>query len=450
MANTKKEQQEGRPPVMPVEKEDHTTSSCTDTTSEDEPVILREELPKEALEEIGKGIEYASLAITDDKPKTLKKVGKAMPWHVQALTMITGSADMAHEPLSKILLEKDNLTLDTMIDVSGVTKGGHFLDTQGYIAHNDTTIVLAYRCTTSVFDWLTNFNTTSSAWEIEEDLELGYSGFCSGFEGLCCDGQGRPRVHTGFYNNFLASLPTVRKYVEPLLGPDEPPRKLYVVGHSLGAGIATLAGCYFVLQHDWNALPHSLVNVTAGSPRACGKNMQQLVDEEVEKYSNVHFYRVVKGKDVVTTVPPRFLGFYHLSEQCPVFIDDEGQVHLTTYTSENDKERDTSPSELKTLKVRALDNFDTNVEDDDESVDEAKRRAKYQKMVKCVPKSLRDHMPDFYLQPLMQLNKKATKQEEDASKQMVVAEVKTENTSAKPKRRIFGFVRKTKAPVSAK
>jgi hypothetical protein len=75
--------------------------------------------------------------------------------------------------------------------------GGHFLDTQGFIAHNDKIIVLSYRCTTSAFDWLTNLNTTSSAWEIEEDLANGDSGFCSGFEDLCCTGDNyKPRVHT--------------------------------------------------------------------------------------------------------------------------------------------------------------------------------------------------------------------------------------------------------------
>ena len=89
------------------------------------------------------------------------------------------------------------LKVDKIINVSGVTKGGHFLDTQGFIAHNDRVIVLSYRCTTSAFDWLTNFNTTSSAWEVEEDFANGDSGFCSGFEDLCCMGDNyKPRVHT--------------------------------------------------------------------------------------------------------------------------------------------------------------------------------------------------------------------------------------------------------------
>lgn len=187
------------------------------------------------LDEVVLGMKYASLAITDDKEDTLKKVGKSNPWHIDALKIITGSEEEAHKPLTHILNTHMNLDVDAIIDVSGVTPGGHPLDTQGYIAHNDDVIVLAYRCTTSLKDWLTNLNTTSSEWEIEEDLAQGYSGFLSGLEGLCCNGGNyKPRVHTGFYNNFLATAPLIQKHIDPLLKADQPPRKLYVVGHSLG------------------------------------------------------------------------------------------------------------------------------------------------------------------------------------------------------------------------
>ena len=204
-------------------------------------------LTSKAREEILMGLMLAELAITDNKPGTLKNVSKANPWHLHCMSLITGSDEQPHRPLRNILKEDmGGLLLDWELDVAGITPGGHFLDTQGYIAHNDEIIVVSFRCTTSAYDWMTNFNTTSSAWEVQEDLEKGYSGFCSGFEGLCCTGEYKPRVHTGFYNNFLAALPTIKRHVDPLLKPYERPRKLYIVGHSLGAGIATLAGCYFM------------------------------------------------------------------------------------------------------------------------------------------------------------------------------------------------------------
>jgi predicted lipase len=352
----------------------------------------------DAIEDVCEGMMYASLAITDDKEATLKKVGKANPWHIEALRVITGSEDQAHKPLSEILSEDMHLTLDHIIDISGVTKGGHFLDTQGYIAHSDDRIVLSYRCTTSAFDWLTNLNTTSSAWEIEEDLAQGFSGYCSGFEGLCCYDQYKPRVHTGFYNNFLASLPVIKEYIEPLLAPDQPPRKFYCVGHSLGAGIATLAGCYFLLEFDWTSLPHTLVSVTAGSPRACCESMKALVDERrTQMGSCARFYRVVKGRDVVVSVPPKSFGFRHLVD--PVHIDENGEILWNDHTEEPD---DVEDSELKNL------SRDINVEDndnaDDDDADDNKAggsQSKYERMVAKIPPVLRDHMPDFYLKPLL-------------------------------------------------
>lgn len=106
------------------------------------------------MDHVYRGMMYASLAISDDKPDTLKKVSVMNPWHEQALKTITGSLEEAHKPLTEILKTHMNLELDSHLDNSGVTKGGHFIDTQGYIAHNEDTVVLAYRCTTSAFDWM--------------------------------------------------------------------------------------------------------------------------------------------------------------------------------------------------------------------------------------------------------------------------------------------------------
>ena len=105
----------------------------------------------------------------------------------------------------------------------------------------------------------------------------------------CCDGQWscfrkgekKPRVHTGFYNNILQVIPLLQKYVDPLLAPSQPPRTLYVVGHSLGAGISTLATCYFLLSHDWTNLPHRLLNISAGTPRSCKQSMATLIEEKL-------------------------------------------------------------------------------------------------------------------------------------------------------------------------
>ena len=261
-------------------------------------------------------LQLASVAITDDKPNTLKKVSKANPWQKEALKIITGSKQDAYKPLSSILRDHFGLTLDCHIDVSGIDRGRP-LDTQGYIAHNDELIVLSYRCTTSALDWITNLSTTSSEWEPDIDIALGHAGYCSCLMGYdlphFCGGISKengdnikkPRVHTGFYNNFLHTTPMILEHIAPLLKEDQKPRKLMVVGHSLGAGIATLAACYFILNFEWELLPHQLVCVTAGAPRSVKQNMADIVHERLatlRPMDKAFFCRVVLNEDVVVRV----------------------------------------------------------------------------------------------------------------------------------------------------
>lgn len=407
------------------------------------------------------GMQFACLSITDDEPDTLKKVGVANPWQVRAMTMITGSEDEAHQPLSTILRDHYQLQTDHILNVSGVSAAGHALDTQGFMAHNDTTIVLAYRCTTSVSDWLTNLTTTSSAWEIDHDVAQGHSGYfssCLDFE--CCsssdDAPKKPRVHTGFYNNFLVTVPAIKQYIDPLLAADQPPRTLYVVGHSLGAGIAIMAACYFLTEkaedgirnrYDWRTLPHKLRVVTAGGPRACCQSMQERVDavlRELRYTDKVVLARMVRDKDVVPTVPPELFGFRHLTEKL-VYITREDAVDGTAGSvlinpdfrqvlpkktlamllkqnpnilaplhppplSENDDDDDESvPSADGDQDPADDDNVDDR--DDNGNADEteqaaAKKLARYEKRVKLVPRAFRDHMPEFYLRPLLHLQER--------------------------------------------
>jgi Lipase (class 3) len=256
------------------------------------------------------GMKLASLAITDDKPGTLKNTAKTNPWQEEAMIMIAGSCEAAHKPLTTLLKDLFGLTLDCHIDISGV-KQGRALDTQGYIAHNDEMIVLSYRCTTSALDWITNLSTTSSEWEPDVDISLGHAGWCSCVMGYGCFEQclggakdviKKPRVHTGFYNNFLHTTPEILQHIVPLLKETEKPRKLYVTGHSLGAGVATMAAIYFLLEFEWELLPHQLVCVTAGSPRACTNSMGRIVEKrltDLRPLDKAFFCRIVLNEDVV-------------------------------------------------------------------------------------------------------------------------------------------------------
>lgn len=355
-------------------------------------------LSRDAVDEVVCGLSYACLAITDDKTNTLRNIATKYPWHVETLKAITGSEKKAHQPLSKILKEDMGLQLDQHIDIVGVTEAGDFLDTQGYIAHNDETIVLAYRCSTSAFDWLANLANVSAAstpWDIEENVAAERSTFFDGIEAFLCGGDDddddhdeyKPRVNSEFYHNFVASLPLIRRIIEPLLDPDQPPRKLFVTGHSMGAGVATLAACYFMLEFDWSLLPHSLIMVTAGSPRSCCWSMKDQIDEcRLKMGDSVRLYRVVKGDDALVTLPPSALGFTHIVPK--IFINDDGailqadEVIFDADGQEVDSHAEDIARGALLESISLMPSFRTNP------------KFLYKKLLAETPKGLRDHMPD--------------------------------------------------------
>mmetsp|Transcript_24343 Transcript_24343/g.50992 ORF Transcript_24343/g.50992 Transcript_24343/m.50992 type:complete len:141 (+) Transcript_24343:93-515(+) len=82
------------------------------------------------IEDLLLGTKLACVAITDDEPDTLAKVGKMNPWHIKTLSMICGSVEEAHKPLTHILETHFGLTVDKLINLTGWS-GGHPIDTQG-------------------------------------------------------------------------------------------------------------------------------------------------------------------------------------------------------------------------------------------------------------------------------------------------------------------------------
>jgi len=195
------------------------------------------------------------------------------------------------------------------------------------------------------------------------------------------------------------TVPDIQKYLEPLLAKDQPPRKLYVCGHSLGAGIATMAACYFLLEHDWAQLPHQLVVVTAGSPRACQGSMREHVHNQITKLGEqgcsdkVTICRVVNDKDIVPTLPPALLGYRHIDAL--VFISETGKMQLIAKGEEAKSHEDEVSAALQGTPKMFKSSSDGGQEQPEE-------RTAYDKKVQRIPKSLRDHMPDFYLKPMMQ------------------------------------------------
>ena len=94
-------------------------------------------------------------------------------------------------------------------------------------------------------------------------------------------------------------------------------------GHSLGGGIAQVAALSLAEKC------HLKEVITFGAPRACfGKtatkyNQQQIFNSD-NTLSDITF-RVVNHADLVTRIPPRFIGYRHVGHV--IFIDEQGVLH---------------------------------------------------------------------------------------------------------------------------
>jgi len=290
------------------------------------------------------GMKMAHLSCTDDGEDHLK-VPKPSPNCMAAMEHLVGGDDPATTcmlPLSQILKEVFGLNLDCWIDESGIRKGRP-VDTQAFIASNDSTIVLSFRFTTSVMDWLANLTFHHSEWEPDEDLEQGHAGWCSQYWGwftkVCNPKKAKPRVQTAYYNNFIYVIPMIQKHIiEPLLSNDsQTPKKVYVVGCSLGAAMSQIAYCYILeklyhklLQPEYKAVER-LISVTAGCPRVGDR---KFVDATMERIRTLRsagldravICRLVYNKDIVPHAPLNVMSFRHMDKL--VYITKGGEYVL--------------------------------------------------------------------------------------------------------------------------
>jgi triacylglycerol lipase len=119
------------------------------------------------------------------------------------------------------------------------------------------------------------------------------------------------KVHKGFYRSYLKARDIILNKVKK----DE---KIFVYGQSLGAAIATLAA----LDIKYNYKDKEVGLMTTGSPRI---GNEEFVESFV-KYIPESL-RYVYGGDIVTTVPPKWLGRRHVIEE--THIGPERKVRMS-------------------------------------------------------------------------------------------------------------------------
>lgn len=115
------------------------------------------------------------------------------------------------------------------------------------------------------------------------------------------------KVHSGFNQEVEDLWPLLERVLR------ESQQPLWFCGHSLGAAIATIST--FRCQQD-SSLPDPIELHTFGSPRVgCGQFI---------KHVGVKHFRWVHNNDLVTRVPPAWMGYRHCGEE--VYLDRKGRI----------------------------------------------------------------------------------------------------------------------------
>ena len=145
-------------------------------------------------------------------------------------------------------------------------------DTECFIASTKYEVLLAFRGTVDVKDWLRDLTLFS----IETDYGSVHRGFYVGFQ------QVRKRIV-----GELAKASAVDK-------------KLFITGHSLGGALATIAAAE--LCHEFS----NIAVYTFGQPAVGKRDFKAHIDRNVSR-----FHRIVNDDDIVAKVPP---GYVHCGE----------------------------------------------------------------------------------------------------------------------------------------
>jgi len=188
-------------------------------------------------------------------------------------------------------------------DISILTESSG--DNQAYTAYDSDNelIVLAVRGSANIENWFENLDAFKTTYEN-------------------CDGC---EVHEGFYNAYLdlkdQILPSILN-----LQSKHSNAKIAVIGHSLGAAIATFA--FVDLQQQINSVDYFY---TYGSPRIGNTNFVNFLNSN---FPNVFKARLTHYKDPVPHLPLDSMGFLHIDREV-YYVEDSSSYNVCLANEED-------------------------------------------------------------------------------------------------------------------
>ncbi len=146
--------------------------------------------------------------------------------------------------------------------------------TEGFIAGDEEKIIIAFRGTSEIKDWLTDAASIQKSWS--SILNIG-------------------KVHSGFFDSLNSVWSLLMEHLQELHTKDQ---RIWITGHSLGGALAALTYATLRLQEPKYELAGAY---TFGQPRIGDQVMCQAFDAD----SKHHFFRVVNNNDIVPRVPSK-------------------------------------------------------------------------------------------------------------------------------------------------
>lgn len=166
-------------------------------------------------------------------------------------------------------------------------------DTQLFIAHSGSVIVISFRGTEDFRDWLT-------------DAGIGFRNTPHG------------RVHDGFDQALDSVWPAITQTLNQiqLYG-----QSLWITGHSLGGALAVLTAGRLTLEIDQSIYKSINGLYTFGQPRVGDRSYVTELDHALKP----RYFRFVNDNDIVPRVPDRLSQYQEGGSV--MFFDAEGKLH---------------------------------------------------------------------------------------------------------------------------